>query len=88
MLWIVGSAGIGAVVYMKVKPSYKAINLVRADPSTNELYGVRTNGETFDMFLQTQVQLITSPNVLTARGRTPRRPCSTGSRTRATSSRN
>ena len=68
MLWIVGSAGIGALVYMKVKPSYMAFSRIRIEPATNDLYGVRTNGETFETFMNTQVQLITSPNVLTAAG--------------------
>jgi capsular exopolysaccharide synthesis family protein len=72
MLWIVGSVGIGAVIYLKVRPSYRAISLLRVDPSENDLYGVRTRGDSLDPFLQTQVQLITSPNVLTAAGTNPK----------------
>jgi polysaccharide biosynthesis transport protein len=72
MLWVVGSAGIGAAIYMKVKPSYKAYSLLRAEPSSNSIFGVDTNAEAFDMFLNTQVQLITSPNVLTAAGTNPK----------------
>jgi polysaccharide biosynthesis transport protein len=68
MLWVVGSAGIGAAVYLKVKPSFKAYSIVRVVPASNDLYGVRTSGETFDPFLQTLVNLVTSPNVLTAAG--------------------
>ena len=68
MLWVVGSAGIGAAVYLKVKPSYKAYSIVRVVPASNDLYGVRTSGENFDPFLQTLVNLVTSPNVLTAAG--------------------
>ena len=68
MLWVVGSAGIGAAVYAKIKPSYKAYSIVRVVPAANDLYGVRTNGENFDPFLQTLVSLVTSPNVLTAAG--------------------
>jgi capsular exopolysaccharide synthesis family protein len=68
MLWVVGSAGFGAVFYLKIKPTYKAYSVLRAEPPTGSLYGVNTSSETFDMFLQTQVQLIKSPNVLTAAG--------------------
>src|SRR6185437_12843798 len=72
MLWVVGSAGIGAAIYLKVRPSYRALSLLRVEPAANDLYNVRTNGETFEPFLQTLVQLITSPNVLTAAGTNPK----------------
>ena len=72
MLWVVGSAGLGAAIYLKVKPTYRAISLLRVDPSATDLYGVRAGGEQLDTFLQTQVQLITSPNVLTAAGTNPK----------------
>ncbi len=71
-LWTVGSAGLGLVVYMNVKPSYRATSLLRVDPSGQDLYNIRAPGESLDGFLQTQVQLITSPNVLTAAGTNPR----------------
>jgi capsular exopolysaccharide synthesis family protein len=71
MLWVVASAGIGAGIYLKVKPSFKAYSILRAEPPSSTLYGVNTSSETFEMFLQTQVQLITSPNVLTAAGTNP-----------------
>jgi succinoglycan biosynthesis transport protein ExoP len=72
MLWVVGSAGLGAAIYLKVKPNYKAYSVLRAEPAATQIYNVNTNSETFDMFLQTQVQLITSPNVLTAAGTNPK----------------
>lgn len=72
ILWVVGSAGIGAAVYLKVKPSYQAISLLRVDPSATNLYDVHNGGESSDAFLQTQVQLISSPNVLTAAGTNPK----------------
>lgn len=68
MLWVVGSAGIGAAIYLKVKPSYKAYAYLRAEPSKDDIFGVKSTGETFDLYLQTQVSLIKSPNVLTAAG--------------------
>jgi capsular exopolysaccharide synthesis family protein len=71
MLWVVGSAGLCSVFFLKIKPSYKASSILRAEPPSATLYGVATSSETFDMFLQTQVQLLTSPNVLTAAGANP-----------------
>ena len=70
-LWAVGSAGVGAAVYLKVKPQYRASSLLRVDPSGTDLYNLRGQ-ENLDPFLQTQVQLITSPNVLTAAGTNPK----------------
>ena len=36
MLWVVGSGGIGAGIYLKVKPSYEAYSIIRVDPAANE----------------------------------------------------
>jgi len=69
-LWAVGSAGIGAVVYKKVQPQYRASSLLRVDPSSRGLYDGQSS-ENLDAFLLTQVQLITSSNVLTAAGTNP-----------------
>ena len=72
MLWLVGSAAVGAGVWVNVKPTYQASSLLRVEPSASDLYGSRGSNENLDVFLQTQVQLITSPNVLTAAGADPR----------------
>jgi polysaccharide biosynthesis transport protein len=73
MLWLVGSTSIGVVVYLYVRPSFKAISLLRVDPSTTDLFNARNGGgDALEPFLQTQVQLITSPNVLTAAGTNPK----------------
>jgi succinoglycan biosynthesis transport protein ExoP len=72
MLWMVGSASIGIGIYLNVKPNYRAMSLLRVDPSVTDLYDVRRGGEILDPYLQTQVQLITSPNVLTAAGTNPK----------------
>jgi succinoglycan biosynthesis transport protein ExoP len=74
MLWVVGSTGIGIVIYKmeKFQPTYKASSLLRVDDLGADLYGVRGGGEQMDTFLATQVQLITSPNVLTTAGTNPR----------------
>ena len=72
MLWLVGSAAVGAAIYMNVKPTYRASALLRVEPTVGDLYGVRDKGESLDAFLNTQVQLILSPNVLTAAGTNPK----------------
>jgi capsular exopolysaccharide synthesis family protein len=73
MLWLVLSASIGVGIYLYVKPSYRALSLLRVDPAVTDLYDVgRARNESLDPFLQTQVQLITSPNVLTAAGTNPK----------------
>jgi succinoglycan biosynthesis transport protein ExoP len=68
MLWLVGWAGLSAAIWLKVKPNYKAYSGLKFEPPTSTLFGVGASTETFDMYLQTQVQLITSPNVLMAAG--------------------
>ena len=72
MLWTVGSAGVGAGVYLKVRPSYRASSYLRVDPSATQIFEQRANGDQLEPYLQTQVQLITSPNVLTAAGTDPK----------------
>lgn len=62
-LWTVGSAGIGAAVYFKIKPQYMASSLLKVEPTVIDLYGgtSREGGETF---MLTHVALIKSNNVL------------------------
>jgi polysaccharide biosynthesis transport protein len=68
MLWLVGSTSIGIVIYLNIRPSYRAMSLLRVDPEKQDLYNIQGGGDALEPFLQTQVQLITSPNVLTAAG--------------------
>jgi succinoglycan biosynthesis transport protein ExoP len=72
MLWLVGWAGLSAAIWLKVKPNYKAYSGLKFEPPTSTLFGVGASTETFEMYLQTQVQLITSPNVLTAAAASPK----------------
>ncbi len=64
-LWTVGSAGIGAGVYLKVRPMYRALSWLRVEPNIIDLYGGSTH-EGAESFMQTHVALIKSPNVLSA----------------------
>ena len=70
--WAILTVALGSTAYVLVRPTYRAISLLRIDPATADLFGIRTGSETFDSFLQTQVQLITSPNVLTAASTDPK----------------
>ncbi len=66
------SAALIAGVIRVFPPVYRASSLLRVDPSITDLYKIGTQGESLDSFLQTQVQLLASPNVLTAAGTDPR----------------
>ena len=73
MLWVAGSAGLGIFILKaeKFQPSYRASSLLQVDSLGADLYGVR-GAEQMDTFLATQVQLITSPNVLATAGTDPK----------------
>ena len=69
-LWTVGSAGIGAAVYVRVKPQYRASSWLRVDPTEIDLYGGLSRPGT-EPYMQTHVTLVTSPNVLSAAANLP-----------------
>ena len=65
--WVVVSAVLCAAIQVSVKPSYEASSLLRVEPLSLELFGAtRAADNSYQNFLETQVQLITSSNVLTA----------------------
>jgi hypothetical protein len=70
-IWFLGSALLGGLVYAKFKPMYRASSLLMVEPLSTDLYGVRGN-EDLETYLQTQVNLITSPNVLATAGHEPK----------------
>lgn len=65
-LWAVGSAGISAVVYLKVRPLYSAMSLLKVDPNMLDLYGGGGSSQGGEPYMQTHVELIRSPTVLSA----------------------
>src|SRR5262249_40926277 len=70
----VGSAGLMAVIYLAVKPTYEASSLLRAEPTMHELFvnnRVHNALDSFDSYLETQVQLLTGTNVLLAAAADP-----------------
>ena len=71
-LWLVGTVALLSWIFLVVPPLFRASAFLRVAPAAPNLYGVRTNGNQTGPFLQTQVQLITSSNVLTDAGTNPR----------------
>ena len=72
LAWLLGSLGFCALAYVYVQPTYRAFSLIRVEPTVTDLYDVRKDADNLEPFIQTQVQLITSPNVLTAAGTNPK----------------
>jgi uncharacterized protein involved in exopolysaccharide biosynthesis len=70
--WALLTVALMSAVYVLPAGPYRANSILRVDPAFTDLYNVKTGGESLDAFLQTQVQLITSPNVLTAAGTNPK----------------
>lgn len=69
-LWTVGSAGIGAAVYVRIKPQYRASSWLKVEPTAIDLYGVMSH-EGVEPYMQTHVTLIRSPTVLSAAAAVP-----------------
>lgn len=61
-LWTVGVSGLGAAIYLRVRPQYHALSLLKVDPNVLELYGMSSpvGGASY---MQTYVELIRSPSV-------------------------
>ena len=72
IVWLFGSLVALGWIIISIKPAYRASGLLRVDPAANDLFGVRGNMEDIDSFMQTQMKLITSDNVLTAVGTNPK----------------
>ena len=66
-IWAVLTAGLVFAINKRVKPTYESSSLLRIEPANRDLFNLGLNSaEAFDPFLQTQVELIRSPNVLSA----------------------
>ena len=61
-----------SAVYVMARGDYRASSVLRVDPEKMKLYGIDDRPESLDAFLKTQVQLINSPNVLTAAATNPK----------------
>jgi uncharacterized protein involved in exopolysaccharide biosynthesis len=61
------SVGLCYLISEKIQPLYESVSLLRVEPSPRDLFNLNVHsGEAFAPFLETQVQLIGSPNVLSA----------------------
>src|ERR1700730_11036140 len=63
-LWVLGSAGLVALVWKGATPTYQATAMLTVKSLTPNLYGVATAPSDLDEFRNTQVYLVTSPDVL------------------------
>jgi capsular exopolysaccharide synthesis family protein len=70
LFWLLLSAPLAILIYAMVEPTYEAVSLLRADPSTQEIYNPSlrpaSNLSADRIYLLTQVKLITSNQVLDA----------------------
>jgi hypothetical protein len=64
--WTVLTAGLGFLIYLRVKPIYESSCLLRVEPAGPDLFGLGTESEAFVHLLQTQVELIRSPSVISS----------------------
>ncbi len=63
-IWAIGSAGLGYLAYTKIRPSFDATAWLQVEPPAREILVQSRNGVDFGPYLDTQVLLITSPDVL------------------------
>lgn len=72
-LWVALSAGLAALAYAKVPPTYESTAWLKVDPSVRSITApAAASGEGAASTLETQIQLITSPDVLDAAAHDPR----------------
>ena len=73
VIWVVGTAVICGGVQFGMKPTYEAGSLLRIEPTAQDLFGqANYNVSSFQNYLETQVELVTSTNVLLAAAADPR----------------
>jgi capsular exopolysaccharide synthesis family protein len=65
-IWAVLTAGAGAIIWRNVKPTYESASLLRVEPAGPNLFGTGVEPEAFSHFLETQVELIRSPAVVSS----------------------
>ena len=63
-LWLVGSICLMAVAYLKVKPTYGALARVVVEPGERGLFTQGAGNNDFAEYKETQVSIISSPNVI------------------------
>jgi len=64
-VWMVGSLGLMYLAYTKIKPMYDAVSWILVEPASSKVLANMGGGSTdFGPYLDTQVLLVTSPEVL------------------------
>ena len=63
-IWAISSAGLGYLAYTKIRPSFEATAWLQVEPPAREILVQSRNGVDFGPYLDTQVLLVTSPDVL------------------------
>ena len=67
MLWALISGGLCYLIMTRINPVYESVSLLKVEPSSRGLFDAGAHAsESFAPFLETQVQLVLSPNVLSA----------------------
>ena len=67
MVWVVLTGGLVIAINKRVQPMYESSSLLRIEPANRDLFNLEPKAdETFETFLQTQVELIRSANVVSA----------------------
>ena len=64
MIWAIGSIGLMALAWFKVKPTYIAFARVRVEPAERAIFRDNGNNNEFAEYKETQVTSISSPNVV------------------------
>jgi capsular exopolysaccharide synthesis family protein len=65
-IWAVGSAALGYLAYTRLNPVYDAVAWLNVEPASRSLMATSSAGGDFGSYLDTQVLLVTTPDVLEA----------------------
>jgi succinoglycan biosynthesis transport protein ExoP len=72
VLWLIATPALVAVIYTRIRPSYDAVSLLRIDPASQNIFGATMMADGASRaFMNTQVKLILSTNVLLAASHDP-----------------
>ncbi len=72
LLWAAGTGGICYLISTRIVPIYESVSILRVEPSPTTIFGPASSSESFMPFMETQVHLVLSPNVLSAALTDPR----------------
>ena len=64
LIWLAGSTGLMTLAYYKIKPTYDVFSIIKVDPGDRGLFRENNSMVDFEVFKETQVKGVTSPNVI------------------------